>query len=35
LLWLGFGYFWPLIIGLFGCAALYAVLRRNQLQAAQ
>ncbi len=33
LLWLGFGYFWPLILGLAGCASLYTILRRNQLAA--
>jgi len=33
LLWLGFGYFWPLILGLVGCAGLYTVLRRQQLAA--
>ncbi len=27
LLWAGTGYFWPLIMGLAGCAAVYAVLR--------
>ena len=31
LLWLGFGYFWPLILGLAGCASLYTILRRNQI----
>ena len=30
LIWLGFGYMWPLLIGLVGCAGVYLMLRNRQ-----